>query len=117
GLQDLALRDAVAQRHCGWLQALAAGEGGEPVVVPDDPGSDPVTAVLTDLATAVDGDWAVPPLTLLALQHWHAGDGALANACVDRALAIDPGYRMALLADQLLRAGVAPSWVDRSRGG
>lgn len=122
GMADVQVRDAVAQRHCAWLTDLGGLTGStDPEAVPlgasrrGDPCADPVTAVLQDLATSCDGDWVVAPLTLLALQHWDAGEGALANACVDRALALDPDYRMARLADQLLRAGVPPRWVEAVR--
>lgn len=124
GLVDVHVRDAVAQRHCAWLGDLGPQDanlrspGHEPPSARSergDPWADPVTAVLQDLATCCDGDWAVAPLTLLALQHWQAGQGALANACIDRALALDPAYRMARLAEQLLRAGVPPRWVGALR--
>lgn len=106
GLVDVCVRDEVALRHCGWLSDACSDV---------EEGRDPVTAVLHDLATCSDGDWAVAPLTLLALQYWDEGDGALANACLDRALAADPGYRMARLAEQMLRAGIAPSRVEQQR--
>ncbi len=109
GLADIHVRDEVALRCCGWLGGLAADGAGEPQ--PPSP-DDPVTQVLLDLATSSDGCWAVPALTLLALQYWNAGEGALANAAVERALDLDPGYRMAALADQLLRGGVPPDWVS-----
>lgn len=52
-----------------------------------------------------------PALTLLAVLAWWAGDGARAGILVDRALDADPGYRLALLVDQALRAGMPPGWA------
>jgi Domain of unknown function (DUF4192) len=49
------------------------------------------------------------PASLLAFTAWQAGDGALANIAIDRALAADPGYSMALLLRDIMDAGVPPS--------
>jgi Domain of unknown function (DUF4192) len=46
---------------------------------------------------------------LLAFVAWQSGDGALANVALDRALADDPGYSMALLLRQVIGAGAPPS--------
>ena len=40
---------------------------------------------------------------------WQAGDGALANVALDRALADDPRYSMAQLLRQVITAGAPPS--------
>jgi hypothetical protein len=40
---------------------------------------------------------------------WQSGDGALANVALDRALADDPRYSMALLLRQVISAGAPPS--------
>jgi hypothetical protein len=49
------------------------------------------------------------PAALLAFVAWQAGDGALANVALDRALTDDPGYSMALLLRQVIGAGAPPS--------
>ena len=49
------------------------------------------------------------PAALLAFVAWQSGDGALANVALDRALADDPGYSMALLLRQVISAGAPPS--------
>jgi len=46
---------------------------------------------------------------LLAFTAWQAGDGALANIALDRAVASDPAYSMALLLRDIMDAGVPPS--------
>jgi hypothetical protein len=40
---------------------------------------------------------------------WQSGDGALANVALDRALADNPRYSMALLLRQVISAGAPPS--------
>ena len=49
------------------------------------------------------------PAALLAFVAWQAGDGVLANVALDRALADDPRYSMALLLRQVINAGAPPS--------
>jgi hypothetical protein len=49
------------------------------------------------------------PAALLAFTAWQCGEGALANIAIDRALAADPGYSMALLLRDVIDAGVPPS--------
>ena len=48
-------------------------------------------------------------LRLFAFVAWQAGDGALANVALDRALADEPGYSMAQLLRQVITAGAPPS--------
>ena len=50
-----------------------------------------------------------PLAALLAFVAWQCGDGALANVALDRALADDAGYSMALLLRQVIAAGAPPS--------
>jgi hypothetical protein len=49
------------------------------------------------------------PACLLAFTAWQSGNGALANVALDRALAVDPGYSMALLLRDTIDAGAPPS--------
>jgi hypothetical protein len=49
------------------------------------------------------------PAALLAFVAWQSGDGALANVALDRALADDPRYSMALLLQQVIGAGAPPA--------
>jgi hypothetical protein len=117
GLTDIEIRDAVAAQWSSFM--LDPAERGDP----DDPSGpaarpplhedDPVTAVLLELSVMSDGWLAVAPLTLLAAQYWSSGEGALANAAVERALTIDPRYRLANLVGRLLQAGVPPAWAAR----
>jgi hypothetical protein len=68
------------------------------------------------LAVSCDGSLAVPPLTLLGMHAWWQGEGALAQVAVERALRLDPGYRMANLLDQALSLGLPP-WGGGDAGG
>ena len=53
--------------------------------------------------------YVAAPASLLAFVAWQAGDGALANVALDRALADEPRYSMALLLRQVITAGAPPS--------
>lgn len=46
---------------------------------------------------------------LAAFVAWQSGDGALANVALDRALADNPRYSMALLLRETLDSGALPS--------
>ena len=54
------------------------------------------------------------PASLLAFVAWQLGDGALANVALDRALADDSRYSMALLLRQVITAGAPPSLAPPS---
>ena len=66
-------------------------------------------ALWADVVRRAEGPWLPAPASLLAFTAWQAGDGTLANIALDRALAADPGYSMALLLRDILAAGVPPS--------
>ena len=63
----------------------------------------------TDLTTLARPGYAAAPASLLAFVAWQDGDGALANVALDRALADNPRYSMALLLREALDAGAPPS--------
>jgi hypothetical protein len=105
GLTDPVVRDVIAMEWVTWLSEPLDDQAGRP------DHHDAVTSVLLQLAVACDGPAAAPPLTLYALQCWSAGDGALANVAVDRALALDAGYTMAQLVEQVLASGLLPHGV------
>lgn len=52
--------------------------------------------------------YAAGPACLLAFAAWRAGEGALANVALDRALAADPSYSMARLLQELFISGLPP---------
>jgi Domain of unknown function (DUF4192) len=63
----------------------------------------------TDLVRHACQPYVPAPASLLAFTAWQAGEGALANIAIARALAADPGYSMARLLGQALDAGLPPS--------
>jgi hypothetical protein len=126
GLAITEVRDEVIVRWTSWLEALPDALGERTVPAPRAGGPDPTRAadrgrgdaverLLIDLARWATRSLSVAPLTLLALDCWARGDGGLANIAVQRALRADPRYRLGLLADQLLNAGIAPAWSRRDR--
>jgi hypothetical protein len=145
GLLDRTTRDLVGVRSTGWLRALpstAAVDPADPLGgLADDPGSnlaelrrlvrgcaapedqrcatpegqEEVAHVLATLCRSCDGELAVAPLVLAGMQAWASGDGVIASAAADRALALEPGCTMAGLLGQLLEHGIAPAWVERDR--
>lgn len=137
GLLDVRVRDAV-------LVALVPGQGDLPerCVRGEAPGREDDAALGRALALIVDPLDGVPAppaatrvheavlaavvahgerghqapaLTLLGLLSWWRGDGARARILLERALADDDGYRLALLLEQSLSCGVPPGWVRASR--
>ena len=63
----------------------------------------------TDVTRRAQPRYVAAPASLLAFVAWQSGDGALANVALDRALADDPRYSMALLLRQVMSAGAPPS--------
>jgi hypothetical protein len=63
----------------------------------------------TDVTRRAQPGYVAAPAALLAFVAWQSGDGALANVALDRALAGDPRYSMALLLRQVISAGAPPS--------
>ncbi len=63
----------------------------------------------SDVVRRARSRYVPAPASLLAFTAWQAGDGALANIAIDRALASDPAYSLALLLRDIMDAGVPPS--------
>ena len=64
---------------------------------------------LCELARLVPDGHAPAVLSLLASLCWHLGEGAMAQVALDRALALDPGYRLALLLERMLDLSIRPT--------
>lgn len=62
-----------------------------------------------DVVRRAQPGYVAAPAALLAFVAWQSGDGALANVALDRALADDPRYSMALLLRQVITAGAPPA--------
>jgi Domain of unknown function (DUF4192) len=67
------------------------------------------TRLWTDVVRRAEPTYLPSPACLLAFTAWQSGNGALANVALDRALAVDPGYSMALLLRDTIDAGAPPS--------
>jgi hypothetical protein len=63
----------------------------------------------TDVTRLARPGYAAAPAALLAFTAWQSGNGALANVALDRALADQPDYSMAMLLRQALDCGAPPS--------
>lgn len=63
----------------------------------------------TDVVRRAEPRYIPAPACLLAFTAWQAGNGALANVALDRALEAEPGYSMALLLRDIIDAGVPPA--------
>jgi len=99
GLQDVVVRDEVATLALDDTEALLS--------------------LLLALARQSVAPYDVPVCTLVALVAWVRGDGALANVALDRALAGDPAYSMALLLRTGLDGQLPPKavreWLEQTR--
>ncbi|GIF71108.1 DUF4192 domain-containing protein [Asanoa siamensis] len=73
----------------------------------------------SDVVRRVDPPLAAAPASLLAFAAWRVGLGALATIAVERALAVDPEYGLALMVDDVLEQCLPPSAMveaaDRQR--
>lgn len=67
------------------------------------------TRLWADLTRLAPPGYVGAPASLLAFVAWQAGDGALANVALDRALADDRRYSMAKLLRRALDSGAPPS--------
>jgi Domain of unknown function (DUF4192) len=63
---------------------------------------------LCEICAALPDPWAVPVLTVLATFTWWRGDGALTRIALDRALGIDPCYRLAKLLERMVDLAIRP---------
>lgn len=63
---------------------------------------------LCELCAALPDVWAVPALTMLATFTWWRGDGALTRIALDRALRVDPHYRLAQLLERMVDLAIRP---------
>jgi len=63
---------------------------------------------LCELSAALPDAWAVATLTVLASFTWWRGDGALTRIALDRALRVDPHYRLAQLLERMVDLAIRP---------
>ncbi|MEU7806754.1 DUF4192 domain-containing protein [Micromonospora sp. C72] len=75
-------------------------------------GRDADISLWTDVTRRAEPDLIAAPGCLLAFSAWRCGHGALAAVALERVLSAHPGYSLAVLLDEALRRGVAPSELD-----
>jgi hypothetical protein len=63
---------------------------------------------LCELSATLPDQCAVPALTVLASFSWWRGDGALTRIALERALRVDPQYRLALLLERMVDLAIRP---------
>jgi hypothetical protein len=83
------------------------------------PSADTSAAIagLTDVVRHAPDGHVAPAATVLAICHWSTGDGARANAALQRAHDDDPDYSLAALVRTSLSAGLPPqTWRDALAG-
>lgn len=83
----------------------SVGEPPKPHVV------EPCREVLRKILAYAPRQQHAPAATLLALIAWWEGKGAEASVWLDRALTVDPDYRLAILMVDALKSGMPPGWV------
>jgi Domain of unknown function (DUF4192) len=101
----------VPAEHAAWLTvALGQVRVRDDAWARMDPGHQGAHLRLwTDLTRLARPGFVAAPASLLAFCAWQAGDGALANVALDRALADNAKYSMALLLREALDSGAPPS--------
>lgn len=70
-----------------------------------------VRARIVELTRLLPEEHTPPALTLIAQLAWWSGDGTVAGIVLERALDIDPDYRLAELMERLISHGVRPGSV------
>jgi hypothetical protein len=63
---------------------------------------------LCELCAVLPDVWAVSTLTVLASFTWWRGDGALTRIALDRALRVEPRYRLAQLLERMVDLAIRP---------
>ncbi|TQL50523.1 DUF4192 family protein [Ornithinicoccus hortensis] len=100
------------ERRC-LAEAVEEEARGRGLAAPPPIDLDLLTPRLTTLCARTPREHAVPVLSLLGMHAWSKGAGTLANLAVERALAVDPDYRLAQLLDLALTAALRPRRFTR----
>ncbi|MEU1841174.1 DUF4192 domain-containing protein [Micromonospora chersina] len=119
----LAVRDALRKHDDGkrltgdevaWLTMLLQRPAVRDLAVDLTQPHDRHVTFWADITRRAQEPLVPAPATLLAITAWRCGDGALAGMAADRALQVDPEYRLARLLLQALHAGLPPSVLERA---
>jgi len=107
---ETAFTDASAARWGVALQVIAVRDA---VWVAVDSGQVPDPQRWRTLGRLFPAPFCAAPLFLLGWSAWRAGNGALANVCIERVLEADPVYSAARLLDLAVRSGMNPATTPR----
>ena len=105
---------AITSTQAGWL-LVALGDSWvrDDALARLDPAHRRADLKLwTDLTRLAAPGYVAAPATLLAHAAWRAGNGALANVALDRALDDDPGYPLACALQRVLALGAPPAKAE-----
>jgi hypothetical protein len=69
-------------------------------------------AMWQEVLHRAEPDLVAAPASLFAFAAWRCGDGGIARLALERALDVDPNYRMAGLLHEAITHGVPPSALD-----
>ncbi|MGB7450089.1 MAG: DUF4192 domain-containing protein [Ornithinimicrobium sp.] len=121
-LHHVPLRDAVLSRLTHADTGAAAAGGGLQDAVHQAisrtlPHGRATAARLATVGAHVPAPWAAPWLTVTGFVAWQAGDGALANIAIERALRCDPRYALARLMSLALTSALPPARPRTTGGG
>ncbi|GIJ39313.1 DUF4192 domain-containing protein [Micromonospora andamanensis] len=100
---------SLSDDEVAWLTVLLIGPSVRDRAVELTEPTDRHVTLWADVTRRAAEPFVCAPATLLAFAAWRCGDGALAVMAAERALQVDPAYRLADLLLQALRAGLPPA--------
>ena len=103
-----ALSDQALARILWGLRDIAVRDRALQLALDEDPAVD---SLWTECVRRAPRRYVPAPATLLAVGAWVRGDGAMAGVALERALAADRTYRMAVLLRQALSSCVPPDQI------
>jgi hypothetical protein len=95
------LVESISVRDIGWSLILGAGAALHHH-----------RSIWQEVLHRAESDLMAAPACLFAFAAWRGGDGGIARLALDRALDVEPGYRMAELLYQVIAHAIPPSTMD-----
>ncbi|MEU2167949.1 DUF4192 domain-containing protein [Micromonospora chersina] len=107
-------REPLTDDEVAWLTLLLRTPSVRDLAVDLTQPHDRHATFWADITRRAEEPLVPAPATLLAITAWRCGDGALAGMAADRALQVDPEYRLADLLLQTLHAGLPPTVFEQA---